>query len=128
MTPPSVRVGLAAASLGGPLGAVARWGLTELFPASDAGFPWATFGINVLGCALLAALPLLAIVRRSAFWPAFLGTGVLGGFTTMSAASVETVALLDAGHLGTGLAYVLGTLACALGAAYAIGQIAGSGQ
>ena len=44
----------------------------------------------------------------------FLGTGVLGGFTTMSAASFDTFALLDAGHVGSAAAYGVGTLAAAL--------------
>ena len=113
VTPPPLRVALAAASAGGVLGSLARWALTEWFPVTDA-FPTTVFWINVTGCALLAVLPALAAVRRTPWLGVFLGTGVLGGFTTMSAASEQTVVLLDHGHTGTGLAYAGGTLAAAL--------------
>ncbi len=101
-------------SAGGALGAVARWSLSEVFPAAGAEFPWSTFLVNVAGAALLAALPLLAAARRHAWVGLFAGTGLLGGFTTMSAASVDAVTLTDAGVPWTALLYVLGTLATAL--------------
>jgi CrcB protein len=114
MTRPSPGPGAAVAALGGALGAVVRWALTTAYPPGHEGFPWTTFAINVVGSSLLAALPLLAAARTRPLVAVFLGTGVLGGFTTMSAASVDTFALLDAGAVGTGLAYCLGTLAAAL--------------
>ena len=113
MTPPGLHVALVAASAGGTLGALARWGLTERFPDTD-GFPATVFWINVVGCALLATLPALAVVRRTPWLGVFLGTGVLGGFTTMSAASEQTVVLLEHDRFGTALAYAGGTLAAAL--------------
>jgi fluoride exporter len=115
VTPPRLRVALLAASAGGVLGALARWVLTDRFPTSD-GFPTAVFWINVVGCGLLAALPALDVVRSTPWLGVFLGTGVLGGFTTMSAASEETVVLLDHDHVGTAVLYVGGTLLAALGA------------
>ena len=107
-------VGVAATSVGGAVGAVARWSLTDLFPVAAGHFPWVTFAINVVGSGLLAALPLLAIARSRPWIGLFLGTGVLGGFTTMSAASAETFVLLDRGDTGLGLAYCVGTLCAAL--------------
>jgi len=107
-------VGVLATAVGGAGGAVARWSLTSAFPVEADRFPWTTFLINVAGSALLAALPLLAAVRARPWLAVLLGTGVLGGFTTMSAASVETFELLDHGHVVLGLAYCLGTLAAAL--------------
>ncbi len=53
----------------------------------------------------------------------FLGTGVLGGFTTMSTASVDTFRLLDAGAVVTGLGYALGTAAVALLLAGAVSRL-----
>lgn len=106
-------VALAAASAGGMIGALARYGLTEWFPTTD-GFGWTTFAINVIGSALLAVVGGLAVVRRSPVLGVFLGAGVLGGFTTMSAASEQTVALLDRGQGLTALAYAGGTLVAAL--------------
>lgn len=113
MTPARLHVALAAASAGGILGALARWWLTDRFPVSD-GFPMTVFWINVVGSALLASLPAIATVRRRPWLAVFLGTGVLGGFTTMSAASEQTVVLLEHGRAGTALGYAGGTLVAAL--------------
>ena len=103
-----------AVALGGALGALARWALGEAFPVSTGGFPWTTFGINVVGSALLALLPAVAAVRNRPALVALLGPGVLGGFTTLSTYSEETRALLAAGHAPVAGAYVLGTLAACL--------------
>ena len=119
MTPPRLRVALLAASAGGILGALARWALTDSFPVGR-GFPTTVFWINVAGSALLAALPALAVVRRTPWLGVFLGTGVLGGFTTMSAASEETVVLLEHDRTGTALVYAGGTLIAALAAVWLV--------
>ena len=100
---------LLAVALGGLLGALARWSLGELV-SGGAGFPWVTFGINVVGSFALAALPALDVVRRSTTLPVFLGPGVLGGFTTLSAYAEEARVLFADGDLGPGTAYVVGTL------------------
>lgn len=107
-------VGCAATAVGGALGALARWGLATAFPAGAGQFPWTVFGINVAGSALLAALPLLPLARRRPWVGVLLGTGVLGGFTTMSTASVDTFTLFDGGHIVLGTAYCIGTVAAAL--------------
>jgi CrcB protein len=112
-------VALAAASAGGVLGALARWGLTEQFPVTN-GFPTTVFWINVVGCALLALLPAFDAVRTRPWLGVFLGTGVLGGFTTMSAASEQTVVLLERHRTGTALGYAGGTLAAALVAVWLV--------
>lgn len=113
-------VGVLATAVGGALGAAVRWSLTDLFPVAAGHFPWAVFAINVLGAALLAGLPLVAFVRDRSWLAVLLGTGVLGGFTTMSAASTDTFALLDGGHVASGLAYCLGTLLAAVAAVRAV--------
>jgi CrcB protein len=112
-------VALVAASAGGVVGALARWGLTDRYPVGQ-GFPTTVFWINVVGSALLAGLPALAVVRRTPWLGVFLGTGVLGGFTTMSAASAQTVALLESDRTGTAVAYAGGTLAAALAAVWLV--------
>ena len=121
MTPPRLHVALAAASAGGVLGALARWGVTDWFPVTD-GFPTTVFLINVTGSALLAALPALGVVRQTPWLAVFLGTGVLGGFTTMSAASEQTVALLEHDRSGTALSYAGGTLVAALAATWLVSR------
>jgi len=122
VTPPRLHVALVAASAGGVLGALARWFLTDRFPVTD-GFPATVFWINVAGCSLLAALPALAAVRRTPWLGVFLGTGVLGGFTTMSAASEQTVVLLERHETGTALGYSGGTLAAALAAVWLVDRL-----
>jgi CrcB protein len=113
VTAPRLRIALLAASAGGVAGALARWALSERFPTTD-GFPVTVFWINVVGCALLASLPAFGPVRRTPWLGVFLGTGVLGGFTTMSTASEQTVALLEHDHGGIALVYAGGTLLAAL--------------
>lgn len=122
-----VRVGVPVVALGGAVGALARWGIVEAVPA-HAGFPWTVFLINVAGSALLAALPALATVRERAELALFVGTGVLGGFTTMSAASVDTVVLLEAGRHGSALLYAGGTLVAALTAVWLVDRLSTPGQ
>ena len=119
MTPPRLHTALMAASAGGMLGALARWRLTDLFPVGP-GFPTTVFWINVVGCALLATLPAFAAVRRRPWLGVFLGTGVLGGFTTMSTASEETVVLLEHHRVGTAAVYAGGTLVVALAAVWLV--------
>lgn len=104
---------LLAVAVGGAAGALARHALNLAAPVGD-GFPWTTFGINVSGCLLLALLPASTAVRRNPLLPPLLGTGVLGGFTTLSAWSDETRRLVEAGSPATAGLYVLGTLAACL--------------
>ncbi len=105
---------LVAVAVGGALGATVRWALTEAFPSPADAFPWATFAINVTGSFVLALLPALAVVRRRRVLAVGLGPGVLGGYTTLSAYSEQTRALLDHGRSLTALLYVVGTLAACL--------------
>jgi CrcB protein len=120
---PSAVLGVIAA--GGVAGALARYGLQAALPHPRTGFPLATFGTNVAGCFLIGVL----MVLITEVWTAhrllrpFLGTGVLGGFTTFSTAALDTQQLILAGAARTALAYLLGTLAAALVAVY-LGAVA----
>ncbi|MGD9961624.1 fluoride efflux transporter CrcB [Nocardioides sp.] len=105
-----MRRALLAVAVGGALGAVLRWSLGLLAPDGQ-GFPWTTFAINVSGSFLLALLPALPSVRRHRLLPLFLGTGVLGGYTTLSTYAEESRVLFADGRAGLALAYLLGTLA-----------------
>ena len=103
-----------AVAAGGAAGALARWGLSEAFPDPVDGFPWTIFGINVLGCLVLALLPAFPAVRRHQLLPPLLGTGVLGGFTTLSTYAEQARALVHEDRVGLAAAYVVGTLAACL--------------
>jgi fluoride exporter len=116
-------VGCAATAVGGAFGALARWGLEDAYPTDVGGFPWTTFAINVVGSALLAALPLLPTARAHPWLGVLLGAGVLGGFTTMSTASVDTFSLLDGGHVALASAYALGTVLAAVGAVLLVDRL-----
>lgn len=114
---------LLAVAAGGAVGAVLRHLAGDAVPDGD-GFPGTTFAVNVLGAALLAALPLLPRVRRSRTWAAGLGPGLLGGFTTLSATSEQGRALLAGGHEVLAAAYLLGTLGASLMAVTILGRLA----
>ncbi|MBD8868290.1 fluoride efflux transporter FluC [Nocardioides donggukensis] len=118
MTRPTPTPGLVAAvALGGALGALGRWAVGELTPPSP-GFPWATLAVNVAGTLLLALLPAVPLVRRRPALPLFLGTGVLGGFTTLSAYAEESRSMLADGSTGPALAYLVGTLLACVAAVH----------
>lgn len=114
---------------GGVVGTVVRAALETAFPAQPGGWPWATFAINVTGAFLLGLL-LETLARRGPDEGARqllrlgLGTGVMGGYTTYSTFAVETVRLLGAGAVLSGLGYALGTVLLGLAAALAGGRMA----
>ncbi|MFJ4623922.1 fluoride efflux transporter FluC [Streptomyces sp. NPDC088812] len=109
---------LAAIAAGGVIGACARYGATLIWPTAPTAFPWTTFWINVTGCAAMGILMVLITERFTAhpLTRPFLGTGVLGGYTTFSTATLDTQRLLDAGRPGTGLLYAAATLLAAFAA------------
>lgn len=108
---------VAAAAVGGAVGALARWAVSEAAPVAPGTFPWSTFAINVAGALLLGALPAVAAVRRHRAIAVLLGTGVLGGFTTLSAFAEEGRALIERGHLALAATYLVGTVLAGVAAA-----------
>jgi CrcB protein len=118
------------AALGGALGALSRWGVVLALPRSSGGWPWATLTVNLAGCLLIGVLLAVLAARRpdDDRLRAFLGAGVLGGFTTFSSFAVEVADLLRAGTPLIAVAYVVvsvlgGLLAVAAG--LRIGGLAG---
>jgi CrcB protein len=112
---------LGAISAGGVIGALARYGLSSGLGHRPGAFPWATFLINVTGSLLIGVLMVLITDVWSAhrLLRPFLGTGVLGGYTTFSTYTVDAQRLMAAGHARTALAYLAATLVAALLAVYA---------
>ena len=121
-TAPTGRI-VAAVSAGGAIGALARYQVGRGWPVPAAGFPWSTLVVNVSGCLLIGVLLSVLSARPGAhplFRP-FLGTGVLGGYTTFSTYTVDLHRLLTTGHPATAASYLAGTLVAAL-AATALGM------
>jgi CrcB protein len=107
---------LGVVALGGIIGSLARYGLTEAFPHGTGEFPWATFATNVLGCFAIGVLLARLTPRSHPLLRPFLGTGILGGFTTFSTFAVDTEKLLPE-HVVVALVYFFGTMTAALLAA-----------
>ena len=100
-------------ALGGALGASGRFVIGGwLTRAAGNGFPWGTLAVNVTGSFLMGLLAgLFALV-----WSApqdlrlFLTTGILGGFTTFSAFSLDVSLLWERGESSHALAYAAGSV------------------
>lgn len=108
--------------IGASAGAASRYYL-DLFLTYRLGsaFPHGTFFVNMTGCLLLGFLGSLALERANLVTPElrlFLAVGFIGSYTTFSTFSLETIRLLEAGHLLRALAYVLGSVLIGLLATY----------
>jgi CrcB protein len=99
---------LAVIAAGGALGAVARYLIAVTWPTPVGSFPVSTLAINVLGCAMIGVLMVLItdVWTTQRLLRPFLGTGVLGGFTTFSAYAVDIQRLAAGAHVGTALLYL----------------------
>lgn len=100
-------------ALGGALGSVLRY-----LAVAAVGAPWGTAVVNVLGSLVIGAAFVLLDTRAG--WQLFLMTGVLGGFTTFSAFSLDALKLIQAGQTLQAAGYVLASVALSL-AAVALG-------
>jgi CrcB protein len=109
-------------SVGGVLGALARYGLATAWPHSVDGFPWAVWTINVSGCFLIGLLYVWLTRRRPQdhLLKPFLGTGFLGGYTTFSTAMTDVVQAPTV----IGIVYLFATLLGALIAVWAAATLA----
>lgn len=112
-------------ALGGALGSVARYGVG--FAAArwlGLGFPWGTLTVNIVG-GLAMGLLAARIGPGQEDLRLLLGVGILGGFTTFSAFSLETVRLMEQGP-AQAMLYVLASLILSVGACwlgYSLGRI-----
>lgn len=101
-------------AVGGALGAAARYQLGRMMagwlgPQNMLAFPWATLAANVLGSLVMGMLFgwLARYGSASENVRLFVGVGLLGGFTTFSAFSLELMMLIERGQALTGLTYAL---------------------
>ncbi|GHV97934.1 putative fluoride ion transporter CrcB 2 [Lactobacillus nasalidis] len=115
-----------AVGFGASLGALARFGLTNYGKKHwmrQTAFPWPTLVINLSGAFLLG---LVFALNLPAFVYAFLGTGVLGGYTTFSTLNTEMLSLADSGKKRLLKRYLLASYLggiCLLTAGYYLGTV-----
>ena len=107
--------------VGAMIGAMLRYGLLVAFPLK--GFPWTIALINISGSFLLGFIA--ALLVRDHPWRLFLGTGLLGGYTTYSTFSMDVVEQIQKGEILPAIGNVsiqtVGSIAlCALG--FALGS------
>jgi fluoride exporter len=107
--------------LGGGLGAALRHGI-NVFAARYAGtgFPYGTLFINVVGSLAMGLIAeyfalKIGLPQR---WRLFLTTGILGGFTTFSAFSLEAALLYERGQIAGAAIYVIASVVFAIGALF----------
>jgi CrcB protein len=113
MTPPGFLASSLYVAIGGGFGSWLRYMTGRLTiawigPVAASAFPWATLTVNVVGSFAMGLLAGWLARHGSAgeAWRLLLGVGVLGGFTTFSAFSLEFALLVERGTIGTAAAYV----------------------
>lgn len=109
-------------ALGGAIGASGRYLVgTAIGSAAQNAFPWATLTVNICGSFVLGVLAgLMAFAwSPSPELRAFLTVGVLGGFTTFSAFSLDVVLLAERGRLDLAGVYVASTVILSVGGLFA---------
>ncbi|MBI6630301.1 fluoride efflux transporter CrcB [Pontibaca salina] len=105
-------------AFGGALGAVLRYlsgiGMVRLLGQQD--FPLATLSVNIVGSFLMGLVVVAASERGLTHFNPFVMTGLLGGFTTFSAFSLDTVTLIEQGAALQAALYVVLSVALSVGA------------
>lgn len=102
------------------IGGVLRFLISQFIQTkASVGFPFGTLGVNLAGCLLIGLVYGLVVQGKiNDDWRLFLATGILGGFTTFSAFSYETVSLLRDGQLVYSFAYIAASVLLGLGATF----------
>jgi len=119
---------LSLVALGGAIGASLRWlsGVAMLRALGPSDFPLAIITVNVVGSFLMGVFVVAAAQRGLTHLSPFVMTGILGGFTTFSAFSLETIALIERGNVGQAGLYILMSVGLSVGA-LALGLIMARG-
>ena len=94
------------------IGGILRYLLSQFVQSKFlSAFPFGTLTVNIIGCFLIGLV--FGLTDRGTLtpeWRLFLATGMIGGFTTFSAFSFETVGLLRDGQLWYATAYIVGSV------------------
>lgn len=113
---------LLAVALGGASGSLLRYALASvIYRVTGDGFPWGILVVNVLGGFAMGLIVELGALKLH-YTPemrALLTTGILGGFTTFSTFSLDTVLLIERGDWGLAALYALASVVLSVGALFA---------
>lgn len=108
------------AALGGAIGASLRYMVTNFANSVwGNGFPYGTMAVNVIGSFLMGILFVIFAEKlnlSSEAWRVFLMTGILGGFTTLSAFSLDAWQLLERQAYLSAFSYIIFSLVLSIGA------------
>ena len=106
--------------LGAGIGGTLRHAVNRVALTFSSGFPWGTFAINVTGSLCMGLIAGWFGFRGSSGQPLrlFLTTGLLGGFTTFSAFSLETALLWERGRVRDMLGYAGGSVVASVAALF----------
>lgn len=115
-------------ALGGAIGASLRWlsGVALLRALGPSDFPLAIMSVNIIGSFLMGVFVVAAAHKGLTHLSPFVMTGVLGGFTTFSAFSLETMTLIERGQIGSASLYIVLSVGLSVGA-LALGLILARG-
>jgi len=104
-------------ALGGAIGAACRYlvGVGMMRVLGPADFPLAILTVNIIGSFLMGAFVVAAAQKGLTHMSPFVMTGVLGGFTTFSAFSLEAITLMERGQIAAAGAYVALSVGLSLG-------------
>jgi fluoride exporter len=108
--------------IGGGLGASLRHFINVTCArCMGAGFPWGTFIINITGSTVMGLIAGYLAFKGEASqpWRLFLMTGILGGYTTFSAYSLDAALLYERGELSLAALYVTGSVALSIAGLFA---------
>ena len=108
--------------LGGGVGAAIRHGLNGMgLRLMGPDFPYATVFINITGSAIMGVIAGYFAFKGDAsqHWRLFLTTGILGGYTTFSAFSLDAALLYERGELGLSALYVTSSVALSIAGLFA---------
>ncbi|MEO0372186.1 MAG: fluoride efflux transporter CrcB [Pseudomonadota bacterium] len=114
-------------ALGGAIGASVRY-LTSVVAMRlmGPGYPWGTLTVNVVGSFLMGVLVVVLAQKGGMKAAPFLMTGILGGFTTFSAFSLDAFTLYERGETGAAVTYVIASVTLSL-AAIVVGVLVARG-
>ncbi|PKQ09290.1 MAG: fluoride efflux transporter CrcB [Alphaproteobacteria bacterium HGW-Alphaproteobacteria-12] len=110
-----------AVAAGGAIGAAGRHLFNQqMFRLFGPNFPWGTFGVNIIGSLVMGLIVGFFALKfePSAEIRSFIATGMLGGFTTFSAFSLDAANMIERGQTGIAAVYIGGSVALGLAALF----------